>query len=102
MHARGPPVGGALRRGRPAIDRVAITGFVADHGVVAEGVSAYPQVVIREMLRNFLSGGAAITALAPAMGARLEVVDVGSRSAPVAGWSWRAGPEPPILRHSRP
>jgi nicotinate-nucleotide--dimethylbenzimidazole phosphoribosyltransferase len=62
---------------RPAIDRVAITVFAADHGVVAEGVSAYPQAVTREMLRNFLSGGAAISVLARAIQARLEVVDVG-------------------------
>lgn len=68
---------GLQRTERPAIGRVAITVFAADHGIVAEGVSAYPQAVTREMLRNFLSGGAAISVLARAIGARLEVVDVG-------------------------
>ncbi len=61
----------------PAVDRVAITVFAADHGIAAERVSAYPQAVTREMLRNFLSGGAAIGVLARELGARLEVVDVG-------------------------
>jgi nicotinate-nucleotide--dimethylbenzimidazole phosphoribosyltransferase len=64
-------------RDRPTLDRVAITIFAGDHGVVAEGVSAFPQAVTREMLRNFLAGGAAISVLARELGARLEVVDVG-------------------------
>src|SRR5271170_2137482 len=43
--------------------RAAITLFAADHGIVAEGVSAYPQAVTLEMLRNIVSGGAAISVL---------------------------------------
>ena len=49
----------------------------ADHGVAAEGVSAYPAEVTRQMLANFEAGGAAVCVLARAAGARVHVVDVG-------------------------
>ena len=52
--------------------------FAGDHGVVAEGVSAYPQEVTGQMLRNFVGGGAAISVLARQLDARLEVVDLGT------------------------
>lgn len=51
--------------------------FAADHGVVAEGVSAYPQEVTYQMVWNFLRGGAAINVLARQAGAQVEVVDIG-------------------------
>jgi nicotinate-nucleotide--dimethylbenzimidazole phosphoribosyltransferase len=51
--------------------------FVADHGVVEQGVSAYPKQVTVEMLRNLARGGAAISVLARRLGLRLELVDVG-------------------------
>jgi nicotinate-nucleotide--dimethylbenzimidazole phosphoribosyltransferase len=51
--------------------------FAADHGVTDEGVSAYPRQVTAQMVRNFLSGGAAINVLARLHQARLTVVDVG-------------------------
>src|SRR6185437_8420288 len=50
--------------------------FVADHGVAAEGVSAYPREVTAQMVRNFLSGGAAINVLARLHEAALTVIDV--------------------------
>jgi nicotinate-nucleotide--dimethylbenzimidazole phosphoribosyltransferase len=49
----------------------------ADHGVAAEGVSAYPQEVTRQMLANFAGGGAAVSVLAREAGAAVDVVDVG-------------------------
>ena len=63
---------------RPQLDKVWISVFAADHGVVAEGVSAFPQVVTAEMVRNFARGGAAISVLAREWNARLEVVNVGT------------------------
>jgi nicotinate-nucleotide--dimethylbenzimidazole phosphoribosyltransferase len=51
--------------------------FAADHGITAEGVSAYPKEVTRQMVMNFLSNGAAINVLARLHGAELIVVDVG-------------------------
>jgi len=51
--------------------------FVADHGIAREGVSAYPQAVTEQMLRNFARGGAAISVLARHYGYQLIVVDVG-------------------------
>lgn len=51
--------------------------FAADHGVTAEGVSAYPRDVTAQMTYNFLKGGAAINVLARHHGVDTEVVDVG-------------------------
>ncbi len=61
----------------PRIDSVWIGLFAGDHGVVAEGISAFPQAVTGEMLRNFASGGAAISVLARALDASLKLVDLG-------------------------
>jgi nicotinate-nucleotide--dimethylbenzimidazole phosphoribosyltransferase len=55
----------------------AVVVAAADHGVAAEGVSAYPQEVTRQMLANFATGGAAISVLTRALGAKLVVVDAG-------------------------
>jgi nicotinate-nucleotide--dimethylbenzimidazole phosphoribosyltransferase len=51
--------------------------MAGDHGVVAEGVSKYPQEVTPQMVLNFLHGGAGINALARTAGARVVVVDMG-------------------------
>ncbi len=67
---------------KPTLDRIRIAVFAADHGVVAEGVSAFPQSVTAEMVRNFARGGAAISVLARELGATLEVVDVGTVNDP--------------------
>src|SRR5207237_7329156 len=61
----------------PHIARKAVIVFAADHGVTAEGVSAYPQAVTAQMVHNFLRGGAAINALARQAGAEVRVVDIG-------------------------
>jgi nicotinate-nucleotide--dimethylbenzimidazole phosphoribosyltransferase len=57
--------------------------FAADHGVVAEGVSAWPSEVTGLMIRNILAGGAASNALARVTGTELILVDVGALSAPL-------------------
>lgn len=61
----------------PGFDRACIVLFAADHGVCAEGVSAYPQAVTAQMVLNFLNGGAAINALARTLDIDLKVVDIG-------------------------
>ncbi|MCB1735124.1 MAG: nicotinate-nucleotide--dimethylbenzimidazole phosphoribosyltransferase [Gammaproteobacteria bacterium] len=66
----------------PSIDEVCIAIFAGDHGIAAEGVSAFPQSVTAEMVRNFARGGAAISvlsrSLAATMGATLEIVNLGT------------------------
>ena len=66
-----------LRGGAPEVRHPVIFTFAADHGVAAEGVSAYPQVVTAQMVENFLRGGAAVNVLARQAGARLVVADFG-------------------------
>jgi len=61
----------------PSLEHKAIVTMAADHGVVAEGTSPYPQEVTRQMVFNFLAGGAAINVLARHVGARVIVVDMG-------------------------
>jgi nicotinate-nucleotide--dimethylbenzimidazole phosphoribosyltransferase len=67
----------ALRGGPPAVERPVVFTFAADHGVAAEGVSAYPSVVTAQMVETFARGGAAINVLARQAGARVVVADFG-------------------------
>ena len=67
----------AIRGAVPATLEAAVVVAAADHGVAAEGVSAYPQEVTAQMVLNFAAGGAAINVLARQAGARLIVVDAG-------------------------
>ena len=69
---------GLQGREKPRIAQPWIGLFAGDHGVVAEGVSAFPQAVTGQMLRNFVNGGAAISVLARQLGAGLDVVDLGT------------------------
>ncbi|MGB0910871.1 MAG: nicotinate-nucleotide--dimethylbenzimidazole phosphoribosyltransferase, partial [Nitrospirales bacterium] len=61
----------------PSCPRARVLTLAADHGVVAEGVSAYPSSVTAQMVANFLQGGAAINVLARQVGAEVQVVDMG-------------------------
>jgi nicotinate-nucleotide--dimethylbenzimidazole phosphoribosyltransferase len=67
----------AIRGHVPARLRAAVVVAAADHGVAAEGVSAYPTEVTAQMLANFEAGGAAVCVLARAAGAELVVCDRG-------------------------
>lgn len=62
---------------KPAVERIYVSIFAADHGIAAESVSAFPQVVTAEMVKNFANSGAAINVLSRFVKANFEVVDVG-------------------------
>ncbi len=63
--------------GRRDVRKKAVFTFAGDHGVTEEGVSAFPREVTPQMVLNFLSGGAAINALARHAGAEVIVIDMG-------------------------
>ena len=65
-------------REKPQLDKVFISVFAGDHGVAEENVSAFPQLVTAEMVKNFARGGAAICVLARQLDAKLEVVNLGT------------------------
>lgn len=68
---------GIQRTDRPVIRGKTIIVAAADHGVIAQGVTAYPQEVTAQMVLNFLSGGAAISVIARKSGVDLVIVDAG-------------------------
>jgi len=68
---------GMLRMEQPRISGKAIVIAAADHGVVAQGVTAYPQDVTAQMVLNFLSGGAAINVMCEQLGIGQIIVDAG-------------------------
>lgn len=76
-------------REKPRLDNINITIFAADHGVAAENVSAFPQSVTLEMIKNFSAGGAAICVIANELEANLDVVNLGTVAElePLAGVS---------------
>jgi nicotinate-nucleotide--dimethylbenzimidazole phosphoribosyltransferase len=79
-------IAGLQQTERPRATRVPIIIFAGDHGVVAQGVSAYPQEVTIAMMANFAGGGAAISVLARELGSSLEVVDAGTLAqSPIPG-----------------
>lgn len=61
----------------PVPDPVTVAVFAGDHGVVAEGVTRWPQEVTAQMVANFCSGGGAVNVLSRHVGAQVVVVDVG-------------------------
>jgi nicotinate-nucleotide--dimethylbenzimidazole phosphoribosyltransferase len=68
---------GITRSLHPPIKRKTIVTMAGDHGVVAEGVSAYPQEVTPQMVHNIVAGGAGVNALARQARAQVVVVDMG-------------------------
>jgi len=68
---------------KPVIGRKDVVVMCGDHGVVEEGVSAFPQEVTGLMMHNFANGKAAINVLARYTGANVTVVDVGSKAAQI-------------------
>jgi nicotinate-nucleotide--dimethylbenzimidazole phosphoribosyltransferase len=69
--------GAMLGNPLPPLPNKAVVVMGADHGVAAQGVSAYPQAVTAQMLLNFAHGGAAINVLSRHAGARVLVIDMG-------------------------
>ncbi len=69
---------------RPSVEHVHITLCAADHGVAAEGVSVFPQATTAAMVGTFARGGAAINVAARAIGASLEIINLGTLSDPGA------------------
>ena len=67
----------ALGTDQPALHAPQLVVFAADHGIAARGVSAYPAEVTRQMVLNFLAGGAAVSVLARQHGLALTVADCG-------------------------
>jgi nicotinate-nucleotide--dimethylbenzimidazole phosphoribosyltransferase len=70
-------VAGIVSQARPRLTDRLVFVLAGDHGVTAEGVSAYPADVTAQMVHNFARGGAAINVLARQVGARVIVVDMG-------------------------
>ncbi len=68
---------GITGKARPRIERKVVAVMAADHGVVAQGVSAFPAEVTPGMVMNFVAGGAAINVLSRLVGAGVVVTDVG-------------------------
>ena len=74
----------------PVPEPAVVAVFAADHGVVAEGVTPWPQEVTAQMAANVAAGGAAVSVLARHAGAAVVVVDVGVASElPPTGGLWR-------------
>ena len=80
LEALAVQLSGITGKVRPRLPRKAVVVMAGDHGVTAEGVSAYPAEVTPQMVLNFIHGGAAINVLSRRAGARVVVVDVGVAS----------------------
>ncbi len=77
LHAIGEQLCGIQGTLRPQIRGKAVLVMAGDHGIVAEGISAFPQAVTGAMIQTFLTGGAGINAMARHVGAEVWVADMG-------------------------
>lgn len=68
---------------RPRMERCGLIVFAGDHGIAQEGVSKFPQAVTRQMVLNFLAGGAASNVFAASTGIDMRVVDAGVAGDPI-------------------
>lgn len=84
-------IGLIQRSERPRLASAQMLVFAADHGLAAQGVSAYPSDVTWQMVENFLAGGAAISVLAEQHSLALHIVDAGVRH--------RFEPRPRLIVH---
>ena len=93
-------IAGMTGEERPRLERRLIVVAAGDHGVAAQGVSAYPPEVTAQMVANFIAGGAAISVLAGHAGARVRVVDAGVvGETPTGGGLLRLAPRTRHRRH---
>ncbi len=78
LEAVGAQLAAIARSSPPPVPEPAVVAvFAGDHGVLAQGVSAWPAEVTAQMVANFCAGGAAVNVLAAHVGATVVVVDVG-------------------------
>lgn len=84
LHDIGEKLCGIMRTQDPDVASKAVIVMAGDHGIVDEGVSAFPQEVTGEMVKNFLAGGAGINCLCRHVGAKVIVVDIGMKVDPTS------------------
>ena len=77
LHDLGERICGIQKTLSPGVENPAVVVMAGDHGVAAEGVSAFPQEVTGEMIKTFVRNGAGINVLTGMIGARIVVVDMG-------------------------
>jgi nicotinate-nucleotide--dimethylbenzimidazole phosphoribosyltransferase len=87
LQALGARLAASTGHEAPRMERVAMLVFAADHGLAAEGVSAYPPEVTAQMVRNFAEGGAAVSVLCRANAIDLVVIDAGARTPQAEGFA---------------
>lgn len=87
LQALGARLAASTGHEAPRMERVAMLVFAADHGLAAEGVSAYPPEVTAQMVRNFAEGGAAVSVLCRTNAIDLVVIDAGARTPQAEGFA---------------
>jgi len=83
LEALAVQIGVVQQTAQPVVDGCELLLFAADHGMAEQGVSHYPPAVTRQMVLNFLTGGAAASVFTECLGASLTVVDAGVAGEPI-------------------